>query len=345
MRYNSLLDNTEIVSGKIDIKKFLEGKRSMIAICDDRDYYTVFYKNSLTDNIILIDIENYCRKPFFNPYNRKDPKMIYNVKTNTLYIDDNRYENIINLEGLKFMTMKDLRIDIEEGINNKIIKIIDNNIDNLNLSTEELNKYDENILKDNKDYKYYKRDAIDHFIYGKGVKGNYARFRFNQESYTRYQDGFRKVYVSFEGLNIITMINDREYFINEQVEIIINEFKECIYESIVRNNKILEFIKEIEKDEKYINAKKVIAAMSDRSMKTLNIEYKKYDKTMKFKIEGGTHISSNTEGFYISNYRICNNSDRELFKKTFNNNDKYGEDIYLQNIESITYGRKVLYKK
>jgi DNA gyrase subunit A len=99
------------------------------------------------------------------------------------------------------------------------------------------------------------------------------------------------------------------------------------------------------KDEKYINAKKVIAAMSDRSMKTLNIEYKKYDKTMKFKIEGGTHISSNTEGFYISNYRICNNSDRELFKKTFNNSDKYGEDIYLQNIESITYGRKVLYKK
>ena len=83
MRYNSLLDNTEIVSGKIDVKKFLEGKRSMIAICDDRDYYTVFYKNSLTDNIILIDTENYCRKPFFNPYNRKDPKMIYNVKSNT----------------------------------------------------------------------------------------------------------------------------------------------------------------------------------------------------------------------------------------------------------------------
>ena len=29
MRYNSLLDNTEIVSGKIDVKKFLEGKRSI----------------------------------------------------------------------------------------------------------------------------------------------------------------------------------------------------------------------------------------------------------------------------------------------------------------------------
>ena len=345
MRYNSLLDNTEIVSGKIDVKKFLEGKRSMIAICDDRDYYTVFYKNSLTDNIILIDTENYCRKPFFNPYNRKDPKMIYNVKTNTLYIDDNRYENLINLEGLKFMSMEDLRSDIEEGINNKIVKIIDNNIDNLNLSTEELNKYDENILRGNKDYSLYKKEAIDYYIYNKEVKESYARFRFNQESYTKYLDGFRKVYVNFEGLNIITMINDREYFINEQVEIILNEFKECIYESIVRNNKILEFIKEIEKDEKYINAKKVIAAMSDRSMKTLNIEYKKYDKTMKFKIEGGTHISNNAEGFYISNYRICNNSDRELFKKTFNNNDKYGEDIYLQNIESITYGRKVLYKK
>ena len=345
MRYNSLFDNTEIVSGKIDVKIFLEGKRSMIAICDDRDYYTVFYKNSLTDNIILIDTENYCRKPFFNPYNRKDPKMIYNVKTNTLYIDDNRYENLINLEGLKFMSMEDLRSDIEEGINNKIVKIIDNNIDNLNLSTEELNKYDENILRGNKDYSLYKKEAIDYYIYNKEVKESYARFRFNQESYTKYLDGFRKVYVNFEGLNIITMINDREYFINEQVEIILNEFKECIYESIVRNNKILEFIKEIEKDEKYINAKKVIAAMSDRSMKTLNIEYKKYDKTMKFKIEGGTHISNNAEGFYISNYRICNNSDRELFKKTFNNNDKYGEDIYLQNIESITHGRKVLYKK
>ena len=345
MRYNNLLDNTQVVNGKVDVKKFLEGKRSMVAVNDGRDFYIVFYKSHLTDNIILINIENYCKQPFFNPFTKKEPQMIYNVKTNTLYIDDNRYKDLINLEDLNFMSMEDLRSDIEEGINNKIVKIIDNNIDNLNLSTEELNKYDENILRGNKDYSLYKNEAIDHFIYGKGVKGNYARFRFNQESYTRYQDGFRKVYVKFEGLNIITMINDRGYFINEQVEIIINEFKECIYESIVRNNKILEFIKEIEKDEKYINAKKVIAAMSDRSMKTLNIEYKKYDKTMKFKIEGGTHISNNAEGFYISNYRICNNSDRELFKKTFNNNDKYGEDIYLQNIESITYGRKVLYKK
>ena len=85
--------------------------------------------------------------------------------------------------------------------------------------------------------------------------------------------------------------------------------------------------------------------MSDRSMKTLNVAYKKDGKEMKFKVEGNPHVSNSTEDFYISNYKICNNSDRELFKKTFNNNDKYGEDIYLQNIESITYGRKVLYKK
>ena len=99
MRYNSLLDNTEIVNGKIDIKKFLEGKRSMIAICDDRDYYTVFYKNNLTDNIVLIDVESHCRRPFFNPFSRKDPQMIYNTNTNIIYINNDKYNKIINFQA------------------------------------------------------------------------------------------------------------------------------------------------------------------------------------------------------------------------------------------------------
>ena len=64
---------------------------------------------------------------------------------------------------------------------------------------------------------------------------------------------------------------------------------------------------------KYINSKKVIAAMSDRSMKTLNVAYKKDGKEMKFKVEGNPHVSNSTEGFYISNYRRSFLVDSNLF--------------------------------
>ena len=121
-------------------------------------------------------------------------------------------------------------------------------------------------------------------------------------------------------------------------------FKENLFREIFRNHKLNEYIEEFKKDEELIRIKEIISVLKS-DVKTLNISYSKDGKEMNFKIEANPSISKYKYGYEISNWNICDGKVKHLFEETYRTEDDYSPDIYLNNIESITYARKTLYKK
>lgn len=351
--YEGLLDNVEIVDkdSKIDFKAFLEGEKNTVAINSWSDQYTVFYKANLTDNLVLIYHQKYNDYPFYNSLKSYSPinagvDMIYNNISNTLYINCYEYgQKFLKLEGLNLLNISDFKDSLQKDINKRIIEIVNNNVDNLNLSDEEIEEYNKEILQNNDNYCVYKRRAIELLVKGEEVNLNsYARFIFDTKVYSFYNDGFKECYICFDDFNVIKAIHNKEVFINEIVSKILSEFKNPIYKSIIKNNKIFEFMEELKYDEDLSIVRNVTSVLKNGDMKTLNITYKRNGEEMTFKIEGNPHIQNSNKGFYISSYYICNRNERATFERMFREESAV-VDIYLLNIESITYGRKVLYKK
>ena len=347
--YEGLLNNVEIVgkSDKIDFKAFLEGEKNTVAINSWKDSYIVFFKTNLTSNLVLIYEENYNILPIYNPFKKDEVSMIYNKVDNTLYVKS-KYsynENVTNFNNLNLIYLSGFKKSLEQDINNSIIKLIDNNVDNLNLSDAEIEEYNNYILKGNEDYKEYKSCAINYYTGDKDVNLNsYASFEFDKRCYYSCDRKISDYYIGFEGLNIIKAINNKDAFINEHVNTIVSKYKKNLYVTIFKNNKIVEFMNELKQDKTLNTVRKIQSILNSENMKTFNINYKKDGKEMTFKIEGNTHIS-NCGGYHIDTYSICNRKDRDTFEDLFKVDRWRETNIYLNNIESITYGRKVLYKK
>lgn len=346
---NDLFEDVVIIEkgNKIDFKAFLKEENNTVAINNWNDKYEVFFKVNTAKNIVAIYKQSFNKYPLYNPFNKQEAAAIYNTKDDILYIDSYRFnDNTITLDDLNIIEMHDFKNILEESINKKIIELVDNNINNLNLSEDEIEEYNADMLKNNENYKTYKEDAAKLFIKGEDVNLNsYARFKFNSVTYSSYNNGFIDFYLEFKGFNIIKAIHSKDQFVDGQAKTIINTFKKEIYMNIVKNSKVSEFMEEMKLNEEYDTIKKVTTILNDKTRKTLNIHYKKNDKSMKFKIESCPHICNINNRFYINEWAILNQYDRTLFETTFNNEKGWGEDIYLLNIEAITYGKKVLYKK
>ena len=346
--YEGLLNNVEIVgkSDKIDFKAFLEGEKNTVAINNWKDSYIVYFKTNLTDNLTLIYHQRYSKYPFYNAIKDEKVNMIYNNINNTLYTIGYEYgQNVLELEGLKVLSISEFGNNLENEINERIIKIVNNDVNNLNLSDEELDEYNKYILEGNEDYKEYKSCAINYYTGDKDVNLNsYASFEFDKRCYYSCDRNISDYYIGFEGLNIIKAINNKDAFINEHVNTIVSKYKKSLYVTIFKNNKIVEFMNELKQDNTLNTVREIQSILNSENMKTFNINYKKDGKEMTFKIEGNTHIYS-CGGYHISTYSICNRKDRDTFEDLFKVDRWRETNIYLNNIESITYGRKVLYKK
>lgn len=274
-----LFDTVEIESGnKVDLKRFLESDKNTIAINSHRNRYTVFYKSDLTNNLTLIYMEDYSDYPMFNPFKEKNACMVYNKSDNKIYTCTYSYgQSCLEFNDLIVVDTSHFKKEIEQSINNRIIELVDNNLDNLNLSEQEIEKCNDIILKDNEDYKDYKRIALDSYLYSNHLNINsYACFEFDKRCYQKYEDGFKYFHLDFKGFNLIRVIHNKELFVNEVANNIINEFKGIIYISIFRNNKIVEFMEEIKESKKYEIAKEIIYLLKDTTRKTLNINQKSY---------------------------------------------------------------------
>ena len=267
-----LFENIEIVegTGKIDFKRFLESDNNTVAINDYKKGYTIYFKSNLTNDLVIIHTQDYKEIPLFNPYNAASPVAIYKVSNNTLYVTTFRLEEeLLNLENINIVRFRDFRKELENLVNQKLISIVNNDIDNLNLSEEKIEEYNKDILRDNDNYKNQMDKAIKNIVYNENINLNsYAKFKFDNRCFPIYEGGFKELYIEFEGLNFIKAVNNKDAFANEIVGKILKDFKKSIYMDIVITNKIVEFINELKDDNELKVIKSILPILKDDTKKT-----------------------------------------------------------------------------
>lgn len=295
---------------------------------DDR--YSVAFSKMLTryPGIIYVFKQTYCENEVFNPFDMDNSFFgVYHKNTNTLYIEDkvgmiyiSKYNEYITLDGMDCLELYDVKNELVEEVNSKILNLIGFNKLKLGLDKNDIKEIDQKHAVNKAKRMYISGEAIDKDVYAKYKIGD-----------IRYSLG-----------DIIKYIDDKEYFIDSTTHRYIRENSVQIYSDI-------EFIETLEMEMERLNSdedanvrRKIELVFSDRSRKTLNITYKKDGKEMIFKIENKASVVRDN---YISVYYIVNAKDRDLFGATYVDEDRFSVEIIPKYIESISYGKNILYKK
>ena len=345
--FEEIYSNVKIVEGennKLDLKAFIDDATiNTISFKGfnkryNKVYYDVFYKNEIAKGIYQILSETYKDDPFFNIlpnfYSDLKGKLIgyYSSYQNTFYDKTIAPIKLLELDGVKVVEYGDLLKEINSSVNEGIYNIIDDNVENLNLSQEELDILKEDTITE-KFLNECDKKAIEYILDSKD------EYYLDYADYEIIKDNFKRYKVYFNDLMFIKALCNKEALINEEISKFINDFDNIkyMYLCIVKNEYINKYIRQRKSDTKLLKLSELLRALTDTTKQTLNITYTDNDITMNFKIEGTPHVIGYKE---ISPYRIINKNHRDLFKKNYNNSD-----IKLECIDKITYSKKVLYQK
>ena len=332
--FKDFINDNEIDT--LSFEKYLRG---------DRVCYDVYYKNEIVKGIYQILLQTYNEQPLFSMLDGYGEDLkgkrigYYSSYQNCFYDTRNYMKKPFNFEGVEVKCYGDLLKDIRNQVNQKIYNIVNDDINNLNLSKEELELLREKTITDSFLDKC-KTNAKEHILESSKEHFyiEYADYEIEIEQYKRYV-------VYFDYIKLIKALYNKEALIIEEVDNFINDKKnkECMYYTITKNYYVNKYIEELKQDNAILKLKEIYQALRDKSKKSLNVTYKKDGKDMTFKIEGNPHISNFKE---IDTWRIINNTDRKQFEQTFKNENSWrSPDIELEYIDTITYGKKVLYQK
>ena len=311
---------------KINLKNFLYSEEKTIKTTKGSSYNVVLVKvPSEYAGIEYIYSQNLYREEVMNPFDFNkhswDFVGISDLTSGIFY--DNRIDDcVIDMEDVISISIIELANSIRYNVNDDIRNRIDYNLANVPVSKEDALNYDG----------YYTEGDITEAARRSIIrdlqlqKGRYADFKFNHE-----QD--------FTG--IMKYLLDSENTIKELADEYISKNAKEIYKSIKYHQLLEAKINELKASgDMELGTKIYNILQEDDSRKTVNIVYKKDDKEeVKFKIDTvRCHIS--TKGDYIYRYCIVGGANEKVYKEVYGR-----DDIYLDGIQQISYGKKVLYSK
>ena len=311
---------------KVNLKNFLYSEEKTIKTTKGSSYNVVLVKvPSEYVGIEYIYCQNLYREEVMNPFDFNkhswDFVGISDLTSGIFY--SNRIDDcVIDTEDTILMSMRELRDSIVNKVNDDIRSIIDYNLDNIPVSKEDALKYETY---------YTEKEIIDtakrNILYDKQQdKGSYAGFNFNHE-----QDFTILLEYLIDSEN--TMKNLANKYISKNTEKI---YKNIKYNQLLETKtRELKASGDMELGTKIYNILK-----EDDTRKTVNIVYKRDDKEeVKFKVDA-TRCRISTKGNSIYSHCILGGANEKVYKNI------YGwEEIYLDGIQQISYGKKVLYSK
>lgn len=311
---------------KVNLKNFLYSEEKTIKTTKGSSYNVVLVKvPSEYAGIEYIYSQNLYREEVMNPFDFNkhswDFVGISDLTSGIFY--SNRIDDcVIDTEDTILMSMRELRDSIVNKVNDDIRSIIDYNLDNIPVSKEDALKYETY---------YTEKEIIDtakrNILYDKQQdKGSYAGFNFNHE-----QDFTILLEYLIDSEN--TMKNLANKYISKNTEKI---YKNIKYNQLLEaKTRELKASGDMELGTKIYNILK-----EDDTRKTVNIVYKRDDKEeVKFKVDA-TRCRISTKGDSIYSHCILGGANEKVYKNI------YGwEEIYLDGIQQISYGKKVLYSK
>ena len=311
---------------KVNLKNFLYSEEKTIKTTKGSSYNVVLVKvPSEYAGIEYIYSQNLYREEVMNPFDFNkhswDFVGISDLTSGIFY--SNRIDDcVIDTEDTILMSMRELRDSIVNKVNDDIRSIIDYNLDNIPVSKEDALKYETY---------YTEKEIIDtakrNILYDKQQdKGSYAGFNFNHE-----QDFTILLEYLIDSEN--TMKNLANKYISKNTEKI---YKNIKYNQLLEaKTRELKASGDMELGTKIYNILK-----EDDTRKTVNIVYKRDDKEeVKFKVDA-TRCRISNKGDSIYSHCILGGANEKVYKNI------YGwEEIYLDGIQQISYGKKVLYSK
>lgn len=247
----------------------------------------------------------------------------YNIPTRTFYDADYDIRKLIG-EDCKIKSTTDVIQEINRNASTKIYEIIDNFNDcSLEQKAKELlEEIDRKRIEDYREY-YAEREAINMFW-----DEEQRKTEFNLLSYGNYNTE-----------DIVNYLNEKDKFIEFKAREYIEHNLASIYTELLCDKLAAKEYKKIINDkENILHTKKKIADCIT-NQKTVNVTILKNDTKFTFK----TKALGLKNGKYDNHYWSYDISakDRELFHKNFGMFSDYTAD----EIEKITYCKKVIYKK
>lgn len=311
---------------KVNLKNFLYSEEKTIKTTKGSSYNVVLVKvPSEYVGIEYIYCQNLYREEVMNPFDFNkhswDFVGISDLTSGIFY--SNRIDDcVIDTEDTILMSMRELRDSIVNKVNDDIRSIIDYNLDNIPVSKEDALKYETY---------YTEKEIIDtakrNILYDKQQdKGSYAGFNFNHEQ---------------DFTILLEYLIDSENTMKNLANKYISKNTEKIYKNIKYNQLLEAKTRELKANgDMELGTKIYNILKEDDTRKTVNIVYKRDDKEeVKFKVDA-TRCRISTKGDSIYSHCILGGANEKVYKNI------YGwEEIYLDGIQQISYGKKVLYSK
>lgn len=317
--------------GTLNIKRFLESNETSTLLVGSTLDTTFFKVNSGLSGVEYIyaqtvnNIFNKNLEGIINPKSIGDKCFlgVYDSTKGVLYeiASYKRGYSNYNIEGLEEKTLKlnEIKKEIESQVKNKIIDLIGFDESKLNLTEEEIKDAINSVGQRNITEK---RDAF--LLRGVEVDTTeYANYELSQN------EGYILHYVKY--------IKEGEKYIDYLLQEHMQENNVMIYRAILELKEVIKQIKENENKESYIIRRKLNEFLDNDNYKTLNITYKENDNELTFKLDNRSKYYRIGDRLY--NYNIKDAKLRKQFEQTFKG------DIVPENIECITYSKKVLYTK
>lgn len=311
---------------KVNLKNFLYSEEKTIKTTKGSSYNVVLVKvPSEYAGIEYIYSQNLYREEVMNPFDFNkhswDFVGISDLTSGIFY--SNRIDDcVIDTEDTILMSMRELRDSIVNKVNDDIRSIIDYNLDNIPVSKRDALKYD--------GY-YTEKEIVDtakrNILYDRPQdKGSYAGFNFNHEQ---------------DFTILLEYLMDSENTMKKLANEYISKNTEKIYKNIKYNQLLEAKTRELKASGDMELGTKIYSILKeDDTRKTVNIVYKRDDKEeVKFKVDA-TRCRISTKGDSLYSHCILGGANEKVYKNI------YGwEEIYLDGIQQISYGKKVLYSK
>lgn len=298
---------------------------SKIQINDDITiiYTTNYFYKCLKTNSIVVDeniIDNTAKSEKIGFYNFKDDSL-YDL-TYLAYVNF-RIEN--EEVKAKSKTTEKTKENIRKEIKNKVLELIDNNVDNVPCTESGLSKENKEYLEEFK--KYYLTEEIQ------------RKFFEDKEQVTLEDYIYEKGINDFSVITYITLkdTQEKESYILQKAKEYITENKEDLYVCFVKIELINNGLKKLYEDKGNILHKRKLISEICKDKKTVNVTILKNDIELTFKTDTAT-LKNKYNTWY--NDLDIQAKDRQKYKELFKHYNYTADDI-----REIRYSGKTIYQR